>query len=194
MPNFVPAFTPSINLKVVHDAATTVYRGNFLQSIQARAKPNVSFEGKADSFYTLVMVDPDIPLKSTEQDAWFHYSIVNIPGGKVEEGQVLADWVPPAPPKATGIHRYIWVVLEQPKRLEFTEYPTLSSTDFNRIFNFQEFRERYQLKPKGLCFHQTQFDKDVADLYASWGSTATGFEKKDYRSKLIIKQRQYQSM
>lgn len=194
MPDFVPKFMPSINLKVKYDADKSVYRGNFLHSVQTRTKPTIDYEAKDDAFYTLMMVDPDIPLKDTDQDAWNHYTIVNIPGNKIDQGQVLADWIPPAPPKDTGIHRYIWIVLEQPQKLDVADQPSLSSTDFNRVFQFREFIGRYKLKPKGLSFHRTQFDKDVADLYESWGSSASGFNKKDYRSKLIIKQRQYQDM
>lgn len=194
MPNVIPRFTPSINLLVTYGEAITVYRGNFLNSLQAREKPSIKYEAKEGVFYTLMMVDPDIPLKDTDQDAWNHYTIVNVPGNNVEQGQVLADWIPPAPPKNTGVHRYIWVVFEQPQLLKVADQPTLSSTDFNRVINFADFVSRYQLKPKGLSFHQTQFDKDVAQLYESWGASATGFSKSDYRSKIIIKQRQYQSM
>lgn len=194
MPDFVPRFTPSINLKVKYGEIKSVYRGNFLPSMETRPKPSIDYEAKEGSFYTVMMVDPDIPLKDTDQDAFNHYTVVNVPGNKVEQGQVLADWIPPAPPKDTGVHRYIWIVLEQPQRLDVADQPTRSSTDFNRVFQFQEFIHRYQLKPKGLSFHRTQFDNDVAQLYESWGSSASGFNKKDYRSKIIIKQRQYQSM
>ena len=193
-PDFVQPFTPSINLLVKHGDDVLVYRGHVLDSIKTRPKPSVRYEAKEGAFYTLMMVDPDIPLKDSVQDAWNHYMVVNVPGNKVEEGQVLADWIPPAPPKNTGVHHYIWLLLEQPKRLDFSDSPPLSATNFNRVFKFHDFVQKHGLRAKGICFHKTQFDKDVEELYQGWGASANGFHRKDYLTKLVIKQRQYQSM
>jgi len=192
-PKLLERFVPGVNLQVKHADTTSIFRGHFLESMKVREKPSIKYEGKQDSFYTLMLVDPDIPLKTVMHDAWNHYMVVNVPGNAVEQGQVLADWIPPSPPKETGIHRYIWLLLEQPGKTTFTETARPSS-DFNRVFRFDEFISKYKLKPVGLCFHRTQFDQDVADLYTGWGSTATGFHKSDYRAKQIIKPRQYQDM
>lgn len=193
MPEFVPKFTPTINLVVKHDEATYIYRGNVLESIKTRAMPTIQYEAKENTMYTIMMVDPDIPIKDTAAEAWNHYTIVNVPGDKVDQGQVLSEWIPPAPPKDTGIHRYIWLVLEQTRPIA-SGTPSQSNTDFNRVINFHEFLKQHQLKPKGISFHRTQFDQDVADLYAGWGGSPTGFNKKDYRTTQIIKNQRYQSM
>jgi phosphatidylethanolamine-binding protein (PEBP) family uncharacterized protein len=140
------------------------------------------------------MIDPDIPLKDTDQTMWNHYTVANVTGNDLEKGQVLADWIPPAPPRDTGVHRYIWLLLEQPKgHIDFSEKPKTSS-DFDRVFNFANFVSKYQLKPRGICFHRTEFDKDVAELYSSWRAHYSGFDIRDYRKKQLIKQRQYQNM
>jgi phosphatidylethanolamine-binding protein (PEBP) family uncharacterized protein len=192
-PNFVKPFVPKINLQVRHADKTSIARGHFLESKKVQEKPSIKYEAKSDSFYTLMMVDPDIPLKSTEHDAWNHYTLVNVPGNDLTQGEVLADWVPPAPPKHTGVHRYIWLLLEQPGKITFTETKRTSS-DFDRVIQFDQFIKRHQLKPRGIAFHRTQFDQDVAELYAGWGASATGFHVSDYQPKLIIKPRQYQGM
>lgn len=192
-PKLLERFVPAVNLQVKHADKTSIFRGHFLESAKVREKPSIKYEGKADSFYSLIMFDPDIPLKNSFHDAWNHYMVVNVPGNAVEQGQVLADWIPPVPPKETGVHRYIWLLLEQPGKTNFKETPRPSS-DFNRVYRFDQFISQYKLKPVGLCFHRTQFDQDVADLYAGWGGSANGFHKSDYQSKQIIKPRQYQGM
>jgi hypothetical protein len=38
---------------------------------------------------------------------------VDIPGSDVNEGHVLTQYVGPAPPKGTGLHRYVFVLYKQ---------------------------------------------------------------------------------
>lgn len=195
-PQLFPSFKPSINLIVTHDGTHSIFRGNFYQSVKVRSKPEIRYEtNKPNAFYTLMMVDPDIPLKSTKFDFWNHYMVTNIPGNKVAEGQVLADWIPSAPPADTGIHRYIWLLMEQPNgKTDFSSEATLSNTNFNRVFNFDQFVQKYKLKPTGMCFYRTQYDKDVQELWDNWGATLPSFNIKDYRTQLKITQKQYNSM
>lgn len=190
IPELIAPFKPSINLIVQHSDDMQVYRGIKLPSIQVRPEPKVRYSVDEKKYFTLVMLDPDFPLRENNKQFWNHYLVTNIPGSKVDQGQVLASWVPPAPPQNTGIHRYIWLLYEQKDKQEFK-----NPTNQERILlDFPAFVAEHKLKPVGICFHRTEFDSDVADLYKSWGGTGTDFNAKSYQTKLQIKQKQYQSM
>ncbi|XP_030025483.2 protein D2 [Manduca sexta] len=75
----------------------------------------------ADSkkFYTLIMVDPDAP-PQLEGEFFLHMLKSNIPGlalkAKESSKTVGIDYrgyKPPAPPRGTGVHRYISLLYEQ---------------------------------------------------------------------------------
>jgi len=70
---------------------------------------------KADHFYTLIMIDPDMPARSTpiaEKTQVLHWLIVNIPGAGVG-GRNLAPYIGSGPPPSTGIHRYTFLVFDE---------------------------------------------------------------------------------
>ena len=52
-------------------------------------KPNVTWVNDPDSFYTLMMVDPDVySRKNATLREFIHYMVVNIPSDRVWEGEI----------------------------------------------------------------------------------------------------------
>ncbi len=52
-------------------------------------QPSVTWEAEPNSFYTLLMTDPDAPSrKNPVNGEWKHWLVVNIPGNKLSEGEV----------------------------------------------------------------------------------------------------------
>merc|ERR1719419_1170024 len=70
---------------------------------------------KSDHFYTIIMIDPDMPSRSTpieQKTQVLHWLMVNIPGAGVG-GRQLAPYIGSGPPPGTGIHRYNFLVFDE---------------------------------------------------------------------------------
>lgn len=66
------------------------------------------------SYYTLLMIDPDVPSRNAPLMRNFvHWMVVNIPGLDISKGSTRAEYVMPQPPPGTGFHRYIFFVFNQ---------------------------------------------------------------------------------
>lgn len=64
---------------------------------------------------TDVSADPDAPTRSDpKMRERVHWLVGNIPGDRWEAGETLIAYVPSCPPKASGLHRYTFVLLRQP--------------------------------------------------------------------------------
>lgn len=71
------------------------------------------------SFYYLLFlhfgycIDPDVPMRRGYNREFRHWIVGNIPEENVAKGEVLAEYVGPAPPKDTGKHRYVFLLYKQ---------------------------------------------------------------------------------
>jgi len=107
--------TPNEMAYVVYSGGRNVNLGNVLTPSEVTHAPSVSFTADRHKNHTLIMVDPDAPSrKNPFYKEWLHWLVVNIPGTNISEGETLAAYMPPDPRKDTGLHRYIFVVYEQP--------------------------------------------------------------------------------
>uniref|UniRef100_A0A183BUA4 Phosphatidylethanolamine-binding protein n=1 Tax=Globodera pallida TaxID=36090 RepID=A0A183BUA4_GLOPA len=60
------------------------------------------------------LVDPDAPSrKNPANREWLHWLVVNVPGTDVAQGEQVTSYMGPAPPKGTGLHRYVFLVYQQ---------------------------------------------------------------------------------
>ncbi|XP_073954957.1 uncharacterized protein isoform X1 [Choristoneura fumiferana] len=115
-----------------------------------------------NKFYTLIMVETDIPLHTKEQ-FFLHIVKTNIRGSalrsnssKTTEGDDLKSYFPPTPPPGTGTYRYISALYEQPDGNFFPDVPF-----FRVFFNLGEW-----LSDKNICgpVAATQFRTQSAIL------------------------------
>lgn len=110
---------------------------------EVQTAPVVNWDANPSSYYTLAMVDPDAPSRA---DPLYreveHWLVVNIPGDEIANGDVIADYIGSAPPKDSGLHRYVFFVYNQNGRIEFDEL----GAEENRInFSIKTFAEKYGL-------------------------------------------------
>ncbi|XP_049529582.1 protein D3-like [Anopheles darlingi] len=161
---------PLETLKVTYPSGVEVELGNELTPTQVKDRPMLQWTTKPDTLYTVLMADPDAPSRSNpEMRSWKHWVVGNVLGTRVDQGTVLADYVGSGPPQGTGLHRYVFLVYQQPGNLTFDE-TVLSSRNPNRgKWSPEDFAIKYELRdPIAGNFYQAQYDDYVPELYASF--------------------------
>jgi hypothetical protein len=119
--NIVPDVLPSVSgdieaMKITY-GDTNVSEGTELTPAQAHEQPKISWSNDANKFYTLFMTDPDAPSREEPSYREFiHWVVTDIPGDDIKSGVVLLEYVGPAPPHASGLHRYCFFAYEQKEK------------------------------------------------------------------------------
>ncbi|CAG7837088.1 unnamed protein product [Allacma fusca] len=142
--------------------------GNTLTPTQVRHIPAVSYHADPNNFYTLVMTDPDAPSRADPKfREWHHWLVVNIPGSDVSKGETLSEYIGSGPPEGTGLHRYVFLVYEQPGKLKFDEKRlTNRSGEHRGKFSIRKFAAKHKLgEPIAGNFYQAEWDEYVPKLY-----------------------------
>ncbi|XP_037814421.1 protein D3-like isoform X2 [Lucilia sericata] len=160
---------PKEFLKVSYDGGLEVNKGNELTPTQVKQQPKVEWEAKCADYYTLIMTDPDAPSRANPKVREFrHWLVANIPGNKIDQGEVVAAYVGSGPPKGTGLHRYIFLLYKQPGKIDIDEPHVANNSRRNRPnFKAAKFAEKYNLgAPVAGNFYQAQYDDYVPILHA----------------------------
>ncbi|CAA6663725.1 unnamed protein product [Spirodela intermedia] len=114
----VDSFRPSMKMVVSYNGNKLVCNCHeFLPSTVA-ARPRVEVQGgDMRSFFTLVMTDPDVPGPSDPYlREHLHWIVTDIPGTTdASFGRELVGYESPRP--LIGIHRFVFVLFRQEKRL-----------------------------------------------------------------------------
>ncbi|XP_014241418.1 39S ribosomal protein L38, mitochondrial [Cimex lectularius] len=164
---FYPVVPLSVNFPF-KDAYAPVYRGNIIKPIKTMTPPEVSFESKSDSLWTLVLTCPDGHFKS-ENLEYVHWFVGNIPGNDIGKGEVVHSYIQALPLKGLGYLRYIFLLYKQDKKIDFSDIKTTKfSGDIDeRSFSTLEFYKKHQdyLTPAGLSFFTSDWDESVMDFY-----------------------------
>jgi phosphatidylethanolamine-binding protein (PEBP) family uncharacterized protein len=89
------------------------------------------------------MIDPDVTLEDEDyMDAprqFLHWLVINVPGHAVSKGDVVDNYVVPAPADPIFTHRYIELVYRQPERFK-------ESVPYERLdFDIQKFADQHHL-------------------------------------------------
>ncbi|XP_012226992.1 protein D2 isoform X2 [Linepithema humile] len=159
---------PESVLNVTYPDNITVEIGKELTPTQVKDEPNVKWSGKDNKFYTLCMTDPDAPSrKEPKFREWHHWLVGNIPGTDVSKGEVLSAYIGSGPPEKTGLHRYVFLVYEQPDKINFTEKRLTNRSGDNRgKFSIRNFAAKYKLgDPIAGNMYQAEYDDYVPKLY-----------------------------
>ncbi|XP_047999604.1 phosphatidylethanolamine-binding protein 1-like [Leguminivora glycinivorella] len=127
--------------------------------------------------FTAVHSDPDAPSRVEPKfREWHHWLVSNIPGNNVAAGETLSAYVGSGPrsnlPQGTGLHRYVFLVYQQPGKLNFDE-PRLPNTsgDNRGGFSIHKFATKYGLgNPIAGNFYQAEWDDYVPILYKQLGA------------------------
>uniref|UniRef100_A0A182TGP9 Phosphatidylethanolamine-binding protein n=1 Tax=Anopheles melas TaxID=34690 RepID=A0A182TGP9_9DIPT len=174
IPDVIDA-APKEFAKITYPSGVTVSGGNELRPTQVKDQPRVEWTAKPDAYYTLFMVDPDAP---NRQEPKFreigHWLVGNIPGTQVEDGDHMYAFVGSGPPNGSGLHRYVFLVYEQPGgKIDFSKAPRVSNRSRNHRVNYRhrEFVKQYVLgELVAGNFYQAQYDDYVPTLHAQLSS------------------------
>jgi hypothetical protein len=144
-------FEQKVELNVRFPAGKKVVIGKELPLGAVLSIPAVTYTPTPDTFYTLVMVDPDAPSRADAEGEYRHWVVANIPGAEINKGEVLQDWAPPSPPSGSGLHRYVFILYEQPERLETTVFESVRSK-----WACDAWATEMGMTPVGATFFQAQ--------------------------------------
>ncbi|XP_030841258.1 protein MOTHER of FT and TFL1-like [Strongylocentrotus purpuratus] len=128
--------------------------GLFDRSQSGGQAPVVVYENAdPDSFYSVLMIDPDAPSPSNPTAApWLHWLVVNINGETLRSAdhgvgdKTVTEYAPPTPP--SGIHRYILLLFRQFGSLRNVPVPSSRAK-----FDVGAFKTYYDLE----CVATTSF-------------------------------------
>ncbi|CAN6826807.1 hypothetical protein Bca4012_030052 [Brassica carinata] len=135
----VDPFMRLISLRVNY-GQRQVTNGLDLRTSQVLNKPTVEIGGDdLRNFYTLVMVDPDVPSPSNPHlREYLHWLVTDIPATTgTAFGNELVHYENPCP--TSGIHRVALVLFWQLGR------QTVYAPEWRQRFNTREFAENYNL-------------------------------------------------
>ncbi|XP_018796162.1 PREDICTED: protein D3-like isoform X1 [Bactrocera latifrons] len=163
VPDVVPS-APNRFLKVTYANDLEVKAGIELTPTQVKSQPLVEWEADQDSFYTLIMSDPDAPSRHAPKFREFkHWLVGNIPNNDISKGEILSAYVGSGPPKNSGLHRYVFLLYKQKGKLEFNEARIGNNSREERPnFRAANFASKYDLDyPVAGNFYQAQWDEYV---------------------------------
>ncbi|ETN62606.1 phosphatidylethanolamine-binding protein [Anopheles darlingi] len=161
--------------KITYPSGVSVEAGKELRPTQVKDQPKVEWTADPNAFYTLFMVDPDAPNRKEPKFREIgHWLVGNIPGTRIEEGDHMYGFVGSGPPNGSGLHRYVFLVYEQPTgRIDYSQAPRVSNRSRNHRLNYKhrEFVKQYGLGTLVAGnFYQAQYDDYVPTLHAQLSS------------------------
>ncbi|ESO99180.1 hypothetical protein LOTGIDRAFT_173822 [Lottia gigantea] len=141
----------------------------------ATAFPNQKrdFKGK---LLTLMVLDSDspYPMFGDKKEPFLHWLVVNIEEADVSNGEIVKEYVGPAPPNPEP-HTYHYLLFEQTGQINPEEIAAFTaikcSFPFRGRCRFKSRNviEKYNLKLIGATWHKTGNDEYVRHVYSDFG-------------------------
>lgn len=157
---------PSSTLNVVFNSISVTPKQE-LTPTQVKTAPKVSWTAETNSFYTLIFTDPDAPSRSNPiRREFLHWLVVNIPGGEIGKGEVLAEYLSSAPPKDSDLHRYTFLLYKQKQKedFEWTKIPD-TTREGRRHFSARNFAKKYGMgEAVAANYYLAQWDEYVEEV------------------------------
>jgi phosphatidylethanolamine-binding protein (PEBP) family uncharacterized protein len=117
--------------------------GEYLPFGETQEQPKVEIIDKNNRLYTILMVDPDAPSPDNPTNKYFlHWMIVN-------NVETVVNFIPPNPP--IGVHRYVFLLLEQKGYLNSSDIKIGS----REKFQLNKFIKAYNLTLVDSTFFKT---------------------------------------
>ncbi|KAJ8966399.1 hypothetical protein NQ317_009631 [Molorchus minor] len=146
-------------------SGTSVKEGCTVTPKEAKDPPSICWEVKDKTFYTLCMIDLDVPCRNNPVSRELcHWLVVNIPEENIEDGDTLVEYIGPAPPKGNGFHRFVFLLYKQPDEIDCSGERTISNTcaEGRLAFCITSFAKKYKLgEPIRGNFFQAEYDSQV---------------------------------
>jgi len=178
---------PEHLLKIVYDVDNVLERNTGKENTptQVKFQPlSITWPGMSDDhFYTIIMIDPDMPSRTTPVDQKtqvLHWLMVNIPGSGVG-GRQLAPYIGSGPPPSTGIHRYNFLVFDEGRvAKDYSKIIPMDLVDIGRrvywnlaepgkTWTFRGFQDWAKLgEPIAGNFYVAQWDPWVDQLWQTF--------------------------
>jgi hypothetical protein len=111
-------------------------------------EPVVKWGYEPESYYTLVMVDPDATLHDDiKSHCVLHWLVVNIPGDRIFEGEDIVQYTAPNPRMGANPHRFIFLLFKQICFNDFSKFMKHQSSDLRQrgVFNLRLFENTFEL-------------------------------------------------
>lgn len=161
--------SPRLTMKILYPNGYYVKAGNIMKTIDVAEQPLVYWktDPTIKDYYTLVMFSPDYPTRSNPILANFlHWMVVNIPGGHVEDGEVICDYLGALPEPDQEMHRYIFLVYKQKAKSNYGMEERIFGDDFSarERFSIKKFVNRYLLSPVAGNIFLSEFDQYSATM------------------------------
>lgn len=157
---------PPHEIKVTFHQGFSLKPGEKLTPSQVAHSPvQVSYPAHEKGYYLLALIDPDSPNRTKPVDReYLHYLVGNIPGVAVSRGVELMPYRAPLPEKGTGMHRYVFIVFQQPEGvINFEDELSLSkksNDEGRRKFNTMQFAQKYGLgQAIAVTFFRMEWDE-----------------------------------
>ncbi|XP_072154799.1 protein D3 isoform X1 [Bemisia tabaci] len=135
--------------------------GNILRPEQVRWAPHaIEFKFKPNSYYCIVMTGLDEPSKAMPTKREFlHWIVGNMPEDNLAIAEHIAEYYPVLPKKDTGLHRYLLLVYEQKKKIDFKEFRLTCRNDWGRAkWSSRKFADKYKLgEPYAVNFFYSEY-------------------------------------
>ncbi|KAK0080055.1 hypothetical protein PV326_008352 [Microctonus aethiopoides] len=137
--------------------------------------PEVHYNHTGGLLYTLVLTDPDIPVRGYNRE-FQHWLVGNIPEDKVPKGEILTEYVGPAPPMKTGKHRYVFLLYKQNQGAITFDERRIGIHDKRRNrFSIKRFAKKYDLEgPIAGNYFIAQYDDSVPTTHKQLGLVRFG--------------------
>nr|XP_018909534.1 PREDICTED: uncharacterized protein LOC109038796 isoform X3 [Bemisia tabaci] len=153
--------------------AKAVY-GNILNSLDVLTRPHWvkwEFSFTETLHYTFMLFGLDEPTKENHTlREWQFWLVGNIPEYSIRFGDVMTYYLPPKPPKGSGIHRYVVLLYLQPNgsKIEFEEKknPIFDIRDDKARgkWSHKKFAAKYKLGDPIACnFFRVRWVKSLED-------------------------------
>jgi len=152
--------------------ATKIKMGCEYNACKLKCMPRVVYPVCENSFYTVMLVDPDAPRRyEPSESLWLHWLVGNISGLNLFDGDFRVEYVPPAPPPDTGLHRYVFLVFRQENYNCYQEDVIYShQIDGRSNFSLADYCYCYKLDELvAVNFCRCRFDCSVVDVYKKLG-------------------------